>query len=393
MAGTKAWMLRNDGVAFPVMQHLYVMGDKDLSSEADVASFIYKTNSSDIDYAKYVLECWMSLLVEDTLMWDSTKEETIQQIVDKVKSLPYHFLYPLSVSELINIHNEMCEYNNIDEYYEFIDSVHLNLDVISDTIKKSLNQQFCRVRYGGQYMSSTTNSELWFRISSTGYNWANVIYIFTSDHYKSLGVSSIYICRDYESDNGEDEDKPEYFYKAKDGVLYYNMPISEYLKEEHEHSPVFSSTNLNRGVLSTMFDRLSRGDTYLQIFAGMEQSGIKLNNDPWDYYLRKELSNCLDCSTFFDTASTRTQSKLSYVMRKILTKYPEITHVDIDAEPYPNNMGKMVGIKYLFTMNSDIKRLDNTVVDVAFTKGTATSDIIFRRFCQEYDQYKQFLDI
>ena len=209
MAGTKAWMLRNDGVAFPVMQHLYVMGDKDLSSEADVASFIYKTNSSDIDYAKYVLECWMSLLIEDTLMWDSTKEETVQLIADKVKSLPYHFLYPLSVSELINIHNEMCEYNNIDEYYEFIDSVHSNLDVISDTIKKSLNQQFCRVRYGGQYMSSTTNSELWFRISSTGYNWANVIYIFTSDHYKSLGVSSIYICRDYESDNGEDEDKPE----------------------------------------------------------------------------------------------------------------------------------------------------------------------------------------
>ena len=42
-----AWHLRQDGKFFPVQVHLYAMGDGDLSSEAEVASFLLKTDSED----------------------------------------------------------------------------------------------------------------------------------------------------------------------------------------------------------------------------------------------------------------------------------------------------------------------------------------------------------
>ena len=89
---TKAWMLRNDGKAFPCTHHLYVMNDEDLASEAEVAAFIYTTNSADKQYAAHVLDCWMALLVEDTLPYDYTEDELDEQIRRAGKSLPYRFL-------------------------------------------------------------------------------------------------------------------------------------------------------------------------------------------------------------------------------------------------------------------------------------------------------------
>lgn len=384
---TVAWMLRQDGAAFPVTHHFYVMDDEDLSSEAEVAAFIIRSQSKDTDIARYVLDAWMSMLIEEMVSYDADEAEIDECILHALSLLPYRFQYPLSDQELLEIHKSAGNYNDVDSLYEFVDSVRDSLSSISDSIKKSLNQQFCRVRFGGQYNSHKGNNTIWFRISSVGFNWANTIYIFTSDNKAKYKIQSITICRDYESDNGDVEGKPEYIYKAKDGTPYYDMPIEEFLAEEHEHTMVFSSSQLNAGVLVTVQNELSRGHTLNEILCSLATSGISYDTRAWNYLVRKERKNCIECSEWLDNASIRTNSKFRRLLHNILQEYPELTDVDVEMEPYPNSKGNMVGHKYLFKLSSTTPELDGLVIDVAFPRNDVLIDTIMRHFKREYEDY------
>ena len=214
-----AWMLRQGGDAFGVMHHFYVMDDEDLSSEAEVAAFLIATESKDLDLAKYILDAWMAMLIENIVPYDGEEPEIESAIESALSMLPYSFQYPLSTIELIKIHRECNQYDNVGALYDFIDDIRSERASLSKRIKDSLNQQFCRSRYGGQYNTQRGNKELWFRISSTGYNWINDIYIWTADHYRGLEAQTITVCRDYESDYGDSEGHEEYFYTARDGAV------------------------------------------------------------------------------------------------------------------------------------------------------------------------------
>lgn len=280
--GTNAWHLRQDGQAFPVKVHLYCEGDDDLSSEAEVSAFIIKTNSKDQDLARYILTAWMAMLIENTVNYDDEGEEIVSAVSKAMKQLPFKFQYPLEESELLSIFRSY-EFN-VDSLYEFIDEVRENIDDLQLKIKRSINQQFCRVRYGGKYDTHAGDSEIWFRISSVGYNWANTIYEFTSNMRRRLSLSHITICRDNESDNSH----TDYFYKAKDGVSYRHMPIDEFLGEEHEHSLVFDSLDIKSGVLNTMWRMLESGFTWYQVWNRTVAEGLVYQRDKWDYFIRKE---------------------------------------------------------------------------------------------------------
>lgn len=386
---TQAWHLRQDGKAFPVSVHMYVENDEDYASEADAASFLIKTKSKDIELAEYVLDIWMALLIENSVSYDDTELEIESAITDKIKSLPYHFNYSLTTQEYLDIHRKQNNFTDTGSLYDFLDDISENKYNISESIRRSLNQQFCRVRYGGQYDTFAENSSIWFRISSAGYNWANTIYVFTANNYRKLKINSIYICRDYESDNGDLSDKEEYFYKAKDGSVYFDMPIDEYLAEEHEHSPVFSS-QLNSGALHTLRTELYNGSTYHSIISSLSNSNIRFNIDPWYSLVRKEYAKCIDCSDLMDTYEQRIHTRRFKTRNMILQNYPEITDVIIESEPYANKNNKMVGVKYIFNISSNLPELDGTVIDIPFTKGSTTPDQIFRRFRQEYNDYKLF---
>lgn len=288
---TNAWHLRQDGKAFPVKVHMYCMQDDDLSSEAEVASFIYSTKTKDEDrISSQVLEAWMSLGIYDTVSFDDTEDDIISKIKEFLSSLPYRFPYPTGESELINLHRELNNYHNIDEYYDYVD----NLDIknLQNRIKSIINQQFCRVRYGGQYDVQSNNNEVWFRISSVGYNWANTIYEFVTDIKNKYKISSISICRDNESDYSDIYDGTDYFYKAKDVPSYEHMPIEEFLREEHEHSMYFENKdiNLNRGIMSTLRQMLNRGyNLEYTIRELSELYGEVINVDRYrSYLLRRE---------------------------------------------------------------------------------------------------------
>ena len=387
MAGTKAWMLRQDGEAFACGHHFYVMYDEDLSSEAEVSAFLIKSNSKDQDLSRYILDAWMALLIENEVSYDADADAIDDAILVALSELPYHFQYKMSDTELLAIHKSENNYNDVDTLYDFIDSFRIHIHELSNDLAHSLNQQFCRVRYGGQYDSSAGNSSIWFRISSVGFNWVNVIYLFVASLYKSYNIEYITICRDYESDNGEVEGKPEYFYKAKDGAVYYQMPIEEYLAEEHEHNPVFSRVTLNSGVLHTIRNRLALGDTPTEIISALDRSGIDYNQNFWNYLVRKERMKCVESSESLDNAPIRSQGKIRLVMRQILSQYPEIKDIDVDIRPYNNRNGKPVGVEYVYELSSNTPELDGLKVGTAFTKSSIPADTMLRQFKREYEDY------
>ena len=384
---TKAWMLRQDGEAFEVTHHLYVMQDDDMSSEAEVAAFLIRTDSKDTALSELILDYWMALLIENAVPYDADEEVIDSCISNELKNLPYRFQYPLSISKLLKIHNDNGNYRDVDELYDFIDRIRMQQTEYSELIRRSLDQQFCRVRYGGQYNSTIGNSDIWFRISSVGFNWANTIYVFVADHYRQYGITNITICRDYESDYGDSQGEPEYFYTAKDGSVYYHMPIEEYLEEEHEHSPVFSRIDLNAGVLSSIRISLAQGATPYEVLCSISNSGVEYDDDYWSYIMRSERSKCIDGSEFMNNASSRTQAKLGKARRMIMQRFPEITDIDIDGRERMNRNGNMTGIEYIFKLSSDNPDINGLEVGAAFTKSSIPVDIIVRQFSIEYVNY------
>lgn len=286
---TKAWHLRQDGKAFPVNVHLYTMEDEDLSSEAEVASFIIKTNSKDIDLAKYVLDAWMAILIEDEVEPGVDADDinsTISRMIKEYGPVGYQDAYVLNENELIDIHIGLNNYNDYETLHTFLDNVMSKISDIQTAIKQSINQQFCRVRFGGKYDSESGNNGIWFRISSTGYNWDNTIYMFVTDMKRKLNIQTITICRDAESDLGfMNNAGGDNFYVSKDRTVYRNMPVDEFLSEEHESSPVFASSELNSGVIHVIRNELKKGDTLERIYACLQSSGV----DAGKFYNRRSL--------------------------------------------------------------------------------------------------------
>ena len=291
-----AWHLRQDGKFFPVQVHLYAMGDGDLSSEAEVAAFLLKTDSEDKRLSRRVIDAWIALCLEDKVRYDDTEEDIIEAIRNLPNELPYHFAYPLSGDELVKIHTTANNFNDVDTLYEFIDKILLKEhDDLCLKIRRSINQQFCRVRYGGKLNTVKDSKSLWFRISSVGFNWRNVIYNFVSDLSRSRPISDISICRDQESDNTE----ADYFYKTKDGRQYYHMPIQEYLAEEHESSQILDSAEIDigLGVYTALWSMFGQGVTYFDAIEFLREQDAVPNMDFWPYFIRKERDRyCIESS-------------------------------------------------------------------------------------------------
>lgn len=391
-----AWMLRQGGDAFGVMHHFYVMDDEDLSSEAEVAAFLIATESKDLDLAKYILDAWMAILIENAVPYDGEEPEIESAIESTLSTLPYSFQYPLSTTELIKIHRECNQYDNVGALYDFIDDIRSERSSLSKRIKDSLNQQFCRSRYGGQYNTRRGNKELWFRISSTGYNWINDIYIWTADHYRGLGAQTITICRDYESDYGDSEGNEEYFYTARDGAVYRNMPIIEFLAEEHDTRPVFDSLDL--GYAPNPYDLFNEGYTREECDTILGSKFLDLEAATDDMVIKEKEVRCVSevRANLIQQYPTRTQIRLNNMCNKIKEMFPEFTSVDIiEINPRENRSGNRVASEVIFYCTSDIEDLDGLKVSIILNRGIkdATVGDVVRKFRIEYNDFKKFKGI
>ena len=194
-----AWMLRRDGKAIQVPVHAY--GDEEDPEYILMnAEWLYNNTENSSTKTDIVL-----LLAIYAVNNDCVDVSTFAQYVIKNDYLQ------ISVKFLESIYNELeraidsaisSDYHN-EEYY--------NKKVVDD-----LNQEFCRVRAGGVYDSDGNLGDLYFRTSSSGFNWFDVIWEFVYKLYKQNKVSTVTIARDKESTN---EDK----------VYYNRMPVEEFI--------------------------------------------------------------------------------------------------------------------------------------------------------------------
>lgn len=388
---TRAWHLRQDGKAFPVNVHLYAMGDGDLISEAEVAAFLIKTDSSDIALAQYVIDAWIALNIEDLIQFDDDEDDIIDHIYEFLSGngpLGYEQKYELYPDEIVAIHKKLNNFKDVETLYDFVDEVSESVSSIQLKIKNSLNQQFCRVRFGGKYDSQVGNNAIWFRISSVNYNWNNTIYMFVSEMRRKLRIETITICRDSESDSGFASGKPDYFYKARDGHVYLDMRIDEFLSEEHESSPVFSSTSyqtIYAGVLAHIRAAMSEGSTLHSVLSTLHSTfkedlkTIYSESTMWKYFLNSELS------TFCASVITKVDDKLDNVASKIVNRFSEIDSVDITIETSQFSQD----IVFTLESNSD-ESLDHLKLStyLTFDLSEYSEHGIFTIFKELYDNYR-----
>lgn len=194
-----AWMLRRDGKAIQVPVHAY--GDEEDPEYILMnAEWLYNNTENSSTKTDIIL-----LLAIYAVNNDCVDVSTFAQYVIKNDYLQ------ISVKFLESIYNELeraidsaisSDYHN-EEYY--------NKKVVDD-----LNQEFCRVRAGGVFDSDGDLGDLYFRTSSSGFNWFDVIWEFVYKLYKQNKVSTVTVVRDRESTN---EDK----------VYYNRMPVEEFI--------------------------------------------------------------------------------------------------------------------------------------------------------------------
>lgn len=185
---TYAYMIRRDGKVFNVDFHPY--GTEGIEYM--------------LDYLPWLFEC-------------TANESTRRDIAALVRAIMEHT--GSSINDLFDgfdVPSQFLTY--VSTYKETTDKTNKEL---MDAVEYDLNQEFCRTRLGGRYNSDDVAAgEIVFRISSTNFNWFNIIWDFV---YKNKRIIKLVtIVKDYESTG---VDTP-----YRDGrEIFFRMPVEDFI--------------------------------------------------------------------------------------------------------------------------------------------------------------------
>lgn len=185
---TYAYMIRRDGKVFNVDFHPY---------GTEGIEYV-------LDYLPWLFEC-------------TANESTRRDIAALVRAMMEHT--GSSVNDLFDgfdVPSQFLTY--VSTYKEKTDKTNKQL---MDAVEYDLNQEFCRTRLGGRYNSDDVAAgEIVFRISSTNFNWFNVIWDFVYKNKRLIKL--VTIVKDYESTG---VDTP-----YRDGrEIFFRMPVEDFI--------------------------------------------------------------------------------------------------------------------------------------------------------------------
>ena len=203
-------MIRNDGTAFPCVCHAYGNWDvQDIEETLSAAQWLYEHTTK-----AATRKLCMELIYEWAAQLSTGETDILETIYQAIDSRPYRFLS----KEFISAHEEelhgsdfVCSLENLNE--------DLNLD---------FNQEFLRARYGGLYDTDPNSREMFFRISSTAFDWYPIICDFVEK--ASFPIESVTIVRDAEGAGGKNR---AYLTLNGQGV-YHKFPIQDFLAERND---------------------------------------------------------------------------------------------------------------------------------------------------------------
>ena len=207
-----AYMIRNDGTLFPVTVHIYGSVE-DIEETLAAAEWLY-SHTNESKTKEDIVDLVIAYAKE--LDPDVEKDEVADTLLYTFK----HAGYKVCSESFLN----SLPYKNPETVT--VSAKTLNLTVVTD-----LNQEFLRARYGGLYDSSAGNRDMYFRISSVGFNWFDIIWNFVYQNRNA--IDTVTITKDEESTGLEN-----YFYKI-DGEPALHMPVAEFI--EAKGNPVIDS--------------------------------------------------------------------------------------------------------------------------------------------------------
>ena len=237
-----AWMLKHDGTAIPVTNHIYgALGDVDSNVEA--AIWMLKYNP--YDKLEEFLRRYVGYVACNEVPY-TADEATFRSTLKKaLLALPFNPGQPVKMSkeQTANFFMKLVEKLTIDEIYDLGDTID---DNSGDFVCKDLNETFIRVRMNNEYNAASYNGVGYFRIGSTYKDWTNPIYVFVADHPK---IQTIVVERDAESDGEEGSGKRR--------VMIDNMSREEFLSATR--LPFLGSKH-TEGIFKSCYDVISQGN-------------------------------------------------------------------------------------------------------------------------------------
>lgn len=213
-----AYMIRNDGKLFPVTVHWY--GNKDVGDVEETISaseWLYDaTNHADVRSAIEKLLAAYAFYLDP----DLEPDEIADTLEYQFKHVGYHV-----------ISNEFIE--RLMPAFEKMDLKSIPpLQTLNTIVNQELNQEFLRARYGGMYDTDhPSGKEMYFRISSVGFNWFDIMWEFVEKNRSQIDY--VTVVKDPEA-TGMDG----YVYML-DGKPVQSMPADEFIFAKG--SPVMDS--------------------------------------------------------------------------------------------------------------------------------------------------------
>ena len=209
-----AWMIRNDGTAFPCVCHTYGNWDVQVIEETlAAAQWLYEHTAKSA-----VRELCMELIYAWAEQFQTAGTGIVKAIDQIINSRPYRFLS----KEFISAHARELKAP------VFVQS----LESLNEDLNLELNQEFLRARYGGLYDTDPASREMFFRISSTTFDWYPMIREFVEK--ADFPIESVTIVRDAEGAGGKN--RP---YRTLNGQgIYRELPLAVFLAELDDPSVV-----------------------------------------------------------------------------------------------------------------------------------------------------------
>ena len=162
MDKTTAWMLRQDGTAFPCQWHYY--GNTD---PAEVEETLYAAEwLYDATHSEKTRQLCLDLIAAYGVALRSNRN-LVRNLLLAIRERPYVFLSCAFVER------------HAGELF-YVDPA--RLPELNVAVNRALNSEFLRVRLGGLYDTVPENRDFYFRVSGADFNWLPLIRAFAKAH-------------------------------------------------------------------------------------------------------------------------------------------------------------------------------------------------------------------
>ena len=228
-----AWMIRSDGVEVPVITHVYA--NKEETDELlALAYFLWVNDTDSREIVSEFLDNWAYHTFAngvDTWTFEERTDNNIPKIIltaiknavnDYVSAKPYRiFIDDGAKYDFVRIVTEQSTLLSTAILEKDSDWEPYEIEPLDGTdLVDTLSQRFLRARYGGRYDTVPGCRDMYFRISSVGFDWFPIIRDFVINYADP--IETVTIVKDFESTGCEK------YYVDFNNRPYNKMPVSDF---------------------------------------------------------------------------------------------------------------------------------------------------------------------